>query len=408
MFLEYSALISGIVIKVASLYFTVMCLFFWIRKPAEKTHDPKTRFACLIPARNEAKVIGELVRSLREQDYPADLVEIYVIPNNCTDDTELAARRAGAEIINVRGPIYNKGDVLHQAIGMLLPREDIDCFLLLDADNVADKGFLKAMNDAFLNGAEVTKSRIEAKNPYDSWISGCYGLYYNVFNLFFNESRSRLGLSPKLIGTGLGIKRDVLLRMGGWNTVTIAEDTEFNADCVLAGCKIRWVPKAVTYDEAPEEFGLSLKQRRRWVGGIMAVAKERSADLLRGIGKGRRARQLFDMFMILSMPYVQVASLIPLLLTMAAGIAYGKALTVLLVLLAGTAVSCAGVMLFALVLAVMSPYKTLDILKSVLMFPVFAISWMPLSVLAFFGGAGVWEQIRHQRAVGVRELNYIR
>ena len=408
MFLEYSALVSGISIKAASLYFAVMCMFFWIKKPAAKTHDAEIRFACLIPARNEAQVIGELVRSLREQDYPAELVTIYVIPNNCTDDTELAARRAGADIIKVSGPIRNKGDVLRQAFDMLLPREDIDCFLLFDADNVADKGFLKAMNDAFLDGAEVTKSRIEAKNPYESWVSGCYGLYYNVFNLFFNESRSRLGLSPKLIGTGLGIKREALIRMGGWNTTTIAEDTEFNADCLIEGCKVRWVPKAVTYDEAPEEFGLSLKQRRRWVGGIMAVAKESSADLIRGIGKRRRARQLFDMLMILSMPYVQVASLIPIVLTIAAGIAYGEGLKVLLVLLAGTALSCAGVVCFALVLAAMSPYRTGAMLKSVLMFPVFTISWMPLSVVALFGGTGAWVQIRHRRAVGVRELNYVR
>ena len=408
MFLEYSALASGIVIKALSAYFLVMCLFFWVKRPKAETHEPKTRFACLIPARNEAVVIGELVQSLREQDYPAEMVEIYVIPNNCTDDTELMARKAGAKIINVKGSIRNKGDVLHQAIDLLLPREDIDCFMLFDADNVVDKGYLRAMNDAFLNGADVTKSRIETKNPYDSWVSGCYGLYYNIFNLFFNESRSRIGIAPKLIGTGLGIKRQVLLDMGGWNTVTIAEDTEFNALCVMGGYKIRWVPKAVTYDEAPEEFTVSLRQRRRWVGGIMAVSKECSGDVLREVGRGRRIRQMIDMLMILAMPYIQVASLIPLVLTLANGIASGSALTTLLILGAGSAVSCIGVMCFALILAALSPYRTRSMAKAILMFPVFALSWMPLAVVAFFGGTGAWVEIRHRRTVKIGELKYVR
>ncbi len=407
MVLEYSALIAGI-IKAASLYFIVMCLFFLRRRPAEENHGPKTRFACLIPARNEAAVIGELVRSLREQDYPSELVEIYVIPNNCTDDTERMACRAGAKIINVRGPVRNKGDVLHQAVDELIQREDIDCFMLFDADNVADRGYLRAMNDAFLNGADVTKSRIEAKNPYDSWVSGCYGLYYNIFNLFFNESRARIGIAPKLIGTGLGIRREVLLSMGGWNTVTIAEDTEFNALCVNKGYKICWVPKAVTYDEAPEDLPVSLRQRRRWVGGIMAVSKKYSGDVLREVLKGKRILQLMDMLMILSLPYIQVTSLIPLALTIANGIFFGSAASLFLILGAGLAASWAGTVCFALILAVMSPLRLKSMSKAILMFPVFTLSWMPLAVIAFFRGTGTWEQIRHKRIVKTGELKYIR
>ena len=408
MLLDNLALISGIVLKAFSLYFLIMCLFFRKRSSAFTELPAGTRFACLVAARNEETVIANLIRSLKEQNYPSDLVDIYVIPNNCTDDTEGAALRAGAKIIRCKGPVKSKGDALREAINRLLSDKSIDAFLIFDADNIADRNFLKAMNDAFSGGAQVTKSRIESKNPYDSWVSGCYGLYYNIFNLFFNESRSRLKLSPKLIGTGLGIKREVLLEMGGWNTLTIAEDTEFNADCVIQGSRICWVPKAITYDETPCSFSVSLKQRRRWIGGIMAVARERFTDLFYDLPKSSNPLQNFDMAMILIMPYLQVLSVIPTLLILISGIGGRSFGMECLILLGGLAVSYVGIAAFALLLTALSPYSIRQMCKSILLFPVFTLSWMPLCFVALFGGGGQWEQIKHTRSMGLGELTYMR
>ena len=406
MFLEYSAFVLGILLKVFSLYYLIMCLFFRKRTAPMAHFTPHMKFACLIAARNEEAVIGNLVRSLLDQDYPEHLIEVYVIPNNCTDNTALAAKAAGADIIEVRDRVRSKGDALHHAVKKLLFRKDIDCFLIFDADNIADRNYLRAMNDAFMNGAQVTKSRIESKNPYDSWISGCYGLYYNIFNKFFNESRSRLGLSPKLIGTGLGIRRDVLLDMGGWNTATIAEDTEFNADCVLSGCRIFWVPDAVTYDETPYSFGVSLRQRRRWIGGIMAVAKDSLTDLFYDMKSTCRPLQTFDMAMILIMPYVQTISLLPTALILASAVSGGFLETAILLMAGGLILSYLGIAAFGLLLAVLSPYETRSMSKAILMFPVFTFSWMPLCLVALFSGGGSWEQIRHKRAISLKDLSY--
>ena len=406
MFLDDIALIMGLILKVFSLYYLAMCLFFRKKTAPRMHYDPKCKFACLIAARNEEPVIGNLVKSLREQDYPSELVEIYVIPNNCTDNTARAAKAAGAEVLHVRGPVKKKGDALRSAVHQLIGRKDIDCFMLFDADNIVDSGYMRAMNDAFMAGAQVTKSRIESKNPYDSWVSGCYGLYYNIFNLFFNESRSRIGLSPKLIGTGLGIKREVLLEMGGWNTETIAEDTEFNAECVIEGYEIAWVPGAVTYDETPDSFMLSLKQRKRWIAGIMAVASKSLSDIYYEMTRGFGANRLFDMAMILVMPYLQVLSLLPAILMTAYCIAEGVFLSSMLFAAIGLALSYIGVALFALLLAHLSPYDTRSMASSILMFPVFTLSWMPLCVIALLSGCGTWEPIQHKRAVDFKELSY--
>ena len=86
----------SLLLRLATVYFAVIALFA-LKKPKPFARcAPKTRFACLIAARNEEAVIGEIVASLLAQQYPRALFDIWVIPNNCTDGTEQAARKAGA------------------------------------------------------------------------------------------------------------------------------------------------------------------------------------------------------------------------------------------------------------------------------------------------------------------------
>ena len=85
-------------------YYLLTGLMSWRRPMDYGRHPAGTRFAVLIAARNEELVIGPLINSLLEQEYPAELYDIYVIPNNCTDNTALAARQFGAEVLECTVP----------------------------------------------------------------------------------------------------------------------------------------------------------------------------------------------------------------------------------------------------------------------------------------------------------------
>ena len=107
--LDTLILILTLLLKAASLWFLAVALFA-LRKPKRyAVCAPRTRFACLVAARNEEAVIGALVESLKKQDYPDALYDIFVIPNNCTDDTEAAALCAGAKIFRCFEPVRCKG-----------------------------------------------------------------------------------------------------------------------------------------------------------------------------------------------------------------------------------------------------------------------------------------------------------
>lgn len=388
-------------LRVFSLYFLVIALFCLKRLKRFEAAEAKTRFACLIAARNEEAVIGQLVESLRKQDYPEELYDIYVIPNNCTDATEEAAARAGANIFRCMDPVRCKGDALRQAVAWLLP-QGYDAFCVFDADNVVDRRFLARMNDALCGGARVTKASLRVKNPGDSWVSGWYGLYFTLCDTFYSRARANCGLSAKLVGTGFAVHREVLERLGGWNTKTIAEDAEFSARCAALGIRIHYIPDAVTYDEAPTSLTVSLRQRRRWCSGVMTVAEQRIESLLPVLGKkgGLRA---FDMLVFLVAPFTQALSWLPLVTAMLAaaldGDLYGFALTAG----GGLVLGWVGLTLFGAVLAKLGGYGT-KVVKSVLTFPVFMASWLPLQILSLIRRTREWKIIDHTRGLSVEEV----
>lgn len=374
-------------LKLVSLYFLLLALFAFQRPKPILRAKPSTRFACVIAARNEERVIGALVESILGQDYPRELFDVYVIPNNCRDHTALCALRAGAKLLKPVGEITCKGDALHAAIRTLLPR-GYDAFCVFDADNVLDRSFLSRMNDTFCAGAQVAKGAMRVKNPEDGAVCGCYGLYFALFDFFFSRARMACGLSSKLVGTGFAVHRSVIETLGGWNSRMIAEDAEFASLCAERGIRVWFQPEAITYDEAPASFAVSLRQRRRWASGVMDVAGAYGARLWMGIFTGGGARA-FDMLMMLMQPRCQTLSFLLTAALWVAGLEKGALCGLLLSLAAGY---------FAMAALAWMLRRTQKLAcgwGALLMFPVFMASWLPINVLSFFFRERTWTEIRH-------------
>lgn len=384
----------GLLFKLFAAYFVIIGLFALRRSRPVAQAAPKTRFACLVAARNEERVIAGLVESLKAQDYPAELYDIFVIPNNCTDGTEAAAKAAGARILHCDGPVRCKGDALHQAIGQLLG-QDYDAFCVFDADNLADPQFLARMNDAFCAGAKVAKGSIRVKNPGDSAVACCYGMYFVLSDLFYNRARSNLGLSTRIVGTGFAVHRQVLEAMGGWNTETLTEDAEFYADCVLRGYKVEFVPQARTWDEAPTTFSLSLTQRRRWQSGIMQVSLRKTPRLLLEQGTA----QHFDTLMTLNAPFFQVCSLVPTLLSFFQSFVNGNTLAFLAAMGLSLGLAYIGCTALAVVLALLGKLRSGKLLFAIWLYPIFMASWLLLNLAGVCRKTRSWQPIPHGNAM---------
>ena len=391
--IEAVLFILSLCLKVFTIYFAAVAVFALRRRKCRARVRPLTRFAVLAAARNEEAVIGGFVRSVLDQDYPEELRDVYVIPNNCTDGTEAAALAAGARVIHCLGKVSGKGDALHQAFAQLMDK-GYDAFVVFDADNTLAPDYLARMNDAFAAGAMVCKSRTRAANPTAGAVAGCYGLYNACFDLIWNRPRAACGLSAKLIGTGFALRRGVLEALGGWNTRTIAEDAEFAVQLAGAGYRVEWVPEAVNYDEEPTSFLVSLRQRKRWCSGIMQVAKQGMVPLWRR--DCPRPMLRWDSTMFLAAPFAQAVSGLLLLSGLLAAALTGNLLS-LSVALASFGLYLAGGMALAVLLCLTGGYGLEGMTKSILLFPIFMASWLPLQIVSLFKDTKRWKPIAHGR-----------
>lgn len=384
-----------LLLKIFSFYFAAISLFGLLRPKKPPQTEQQLRFAVLIPARNEESCIAGSVESLLAQDYPAELMDIYVIPNNCTDDTAGAARRAGARVLEVTPTVRSKGGALREAAQSLLAaKERYDAFCVFDADNEADPHFLSAMNQTLCTQARVAKSRILAKNPTQSWVCACYDIYFCFANVFLNRARSVLGLSARLIGTGFGVRREVLEEFGGFPAETITEDAEFFVLCAEKGEKIAFCEDAVTYDEEPLSFHTSLVQRRRWMSGIMQVAGAKAGALLRSAGRRSGGVLALDALLQVSFGYVQALIPLGLALRFAAG-----PLDMLSAIPLTLGISYGGAVIQAAGSLLLQRRLSWAMLPGVLLYPLFIFSFLPLQTLALVRRTTEWREIRH---TGVR------
>jgi cellulose synthase/poly-beta-1,6-N-acetylglucosamine synthase-like glycosyltransferase len=108
------------------------------RPSARPTTPPQVRrtttVVALVPAHNEREGIAGTVRSLRDQTRAPD--RIIVVADNCTDETVMLAREAGAEVVETVGNVHKKAGALNFALEMVLPvLRDEDVVLAMDADS---------------------------------------------------------------------------------------------------------------------------------------------------------------------------------------------------------------------------------------------------------------------------------
>lgn len=242
------------------------------------------RYAVLIAARDESAVIAQLIESIRSQDYPEDLVDIYVVADNCTDNTAQIAQNCGARVFQrFNKTQVGKGYALAFLLGKIqeeYPQDQYDGFFVFDADNLLDPHYISEMNKVFSSGEQVVTGYRNTKNYGDNWITAGYGLYFIRESEYLNRPRDFLHTSCAVSGTGFLFSQDILNEVGGWEYFLLTEDLEFTADLVSRGKRIAYCPDAVIYDEQPTNFLQSLNQRSRWVKGYLQVVAKRGGDLV--------------------------------------------------------------------------------------------------------------------------------
>ena len=365
------------------------------------------RFMAIIPAHNEEAVVVNLIESLKKQTYNKDLYDIYVIADNCTDNTAKVAKQAGAivyerfdETKKTKG--YALNWFLQQKIKENAP---YDAFFVFDADNIVDKDFIKNMNKKLCQGEDVVQGYRDIKNPSDNWISSGYALFYWTMHRFYHLARYNLGLSPLLNGTGFMVRFDVI-KPQGWDTVTLTEDIEFSLKRIIAGKKLGWATDAICYDEQPTGFKQSWSQRSRWTVGHIQCIKEYAKPLAQAT-KQNKTMMNFDglLYIVGSIPmFVITLILLATNFLMYAGNGMTETELVINILryLIPTFLLPIGTALIVMLLD-RRPIKPM--VKGLLCYPLFMGSWLLINFKCLFKRETTWEKINHVRDIKITDVS---
>lgn len=278
------------VMTLFTFYYFLISLFGFYRKQQSYDLPLSSRFAVVVAAHNEERVIGELVRNLHSLNYPRELYDVYVIADNCADSTAEIAKEKGAIVMERFNKVdIGKGYALEFAFDIILNNGiPYDAVVVFDADNLVDVDFLKVMNAHLLKGEKIIQGYLDTKNAGDTWITKSIYVSYILTNRFLQLSKYNLGLTCALGGTGMCLQVD-MLRKYGWGMTSLTEDLEFQTKALLNNIKVSWAHDAKVYDEKPLSLMQSLRQRKRWMQGHTNVAGRYAGRLL---AEGIRTRNI--------------------------------------------------------------------------------------------------------------------
>jgi cellulose synthase/poly-beta-1,6-N-acetylglucosamine synthase-like glycosyltransferase len=247
------------------------------------------RIGVLIPAHNEELLLGGVLDRLHTLDYPRDRFRLFVIADNCSDETARVAREHGAEVMErTDAELRGKGYALEWALERLLSdspgASGFDAFLILDADSYLSENFLRVMDSRLAAGDGAIQGLYQVENVGESWRTRLMTCALALAHYVKPMGRMAFGLSDGLKGNGMCFSREVLSRIP-WSGESITEDIEYTLRLVQAGVRIAFAPEAVVRAQMPTSGRQAATQRQRWEGGRYALLR-RALGLL---GKSLRA-----------------------------------------------------------------------------------------------------------------------
>ena len=381
-------------------------------KPKRYPDAPPAEIAVLIAARNESAVISNLIASLMAQDYPKEHYRVFVVADNCTDNTAEIARAAGA-IVYERFNSVEKGkgyavDYLIKKINEDYKDSLPDAYIVFDADNLVEKSYITEMNKAYCAGYDVVTSYRNASNYGANWRAAGQGMYFLRDARVMNYARAKVGTNTFVAGTGFMFSRRLAEEYGGWPFHTLTEDGEFTMHNAVNGARCAYCHNAIFYDEQATDLKTSWNQKLRWCKGGLQIFRKYLKKLIRGIFSSKII-SCFDMTMCLTPAYVLsllavTVNTIGIITLFFLGTPWYE-----LLFTAGWLVAGAYLSLFVFGLFVtIADWKRIKAhpMKKILYiftFPVFIFSFIPPAAVALFKKVE-WTQIKHEGAPSIAEI----
>lgn len=267
-------LLPGLMAAAHLALLTTAALFYREWRPLGTA--PPVRFLIMVPAHDEEAVIGPTLAALDRARRLGD--HVLVVADRCTDRTAELARNAGAEVFE-RVPGQQPGraaarqDGLEHALTL-----DWDAIVMIDADSIVEPDFFAACEQQLASGAGVLQARSEAASGA-GLIAQAYLAAFAVQGVTIPRGRDRLGLSVRLRGTGMVLRRSLVSQARFRSPAS--EDLFYGLDLCLQGVHPRHVESARLRSANVGTWRAASDQRVRYETGRILAGREFLPALLR-------------------------------------------------------------------------------------------------------------------------------
>lgn len=295
----------------------MICWFGAFRKQEKIKSNVAHKFAVLVPARNESKIITQILDCFKEQTYGAKNFDVIVIVKDPNDPTIQICEKYGYNSF-VSETQTSKADALDDCLKYLLDKNDnnYDDYLIFDADAWLDKKCLEELNNAAATGKDIITARKIVKNyrlskenrPISTL---CNGVLWTEMDEMGNKFKSKHGLYMMTITTGMLLKKSVIERLGGFPfKETLTEDMELMYSAPLYGFTEYYAGNAIIYMEEANTLKMTNQRRQRWISGYVS-AKRLYSKRLRANAKTFKSKLeyyyllgIYHAFVIYSIPLI--------------------------------------------------------------------------------------------------------
>lgn len=381
--------------------------FLWLKGGAAlrqnkvnlKPRDRVPRVAILIAARDESKVIGDLLKSIRQQTVKVKPQDVYVIVEAMDDPTvKICKQHQHSVILREDVSKQRKGYALDEAVRQILAKgEHYNAYFVFDADNILTKNYLAEMLKIYAEGYEIATGYRNSKNGNANVIAAVSSLTFSMINVMSNRKRAAHGANIIFSGTGYYIVGDLIEEWQGWPFVSLTEDYELSLYATLHGLSTYYNEEAMFFDEQPTRYRQTVAQRVRWIKGYFS-ARKKYIPLIRAKKHGDNYGSLVKekigvrptIFAILGVVAIMIGTVIELCIM-------GKALDIL----AAIPVILAGVYVILMLVTVeMIKREKLDLttktkIKAILFNPLYLVTYIPCAIKALLKKHVGWTKIEH-------------
>jgi len=274
------------------------------------------QYTVLIPLRDEAHMVGQLVNAMNRLDYPKEKLDIkFVVESRSRATLDIVAKELHNPIFELVIVPDQEPHTKPKALNYALPMARGELIVVFDAEDIPEPDQLRRAAEIFFDqpGLDCLQAELVIENNSENWLSALFcAEYAGLFGLVL-PALSRWKMPLPLGGTSNHFRLQSLREVGGWDSFNVTED----ADLGIRLSRLRYRTGTFTsrtLEEAPITYGSWMAQRTRWMKGWMQtfiVHNRHPRQFLKDIGwKNFLIFQAFIGGLIISAPLHSIFALI--------------------------------------------------------------------------------------------------